>query len=296
MGFVACSTEGEKYIDSKVVMMDLTPPPALSITEDTAVYEGDIVVEDKVIQGSAGSGKAKATVKNESQSGETVEPIALADHKIIKNGNMVIEVEDLSVAKRQTDSLVRKMNGYYSSEIYTYELAYYLQIRVPSANFERLIAVLEAGSGQVIKKDLTARDVTEEYTDTEIRIQSKRDYLQRYRELVRQAKTIEEVLKIEDRIRRLQEEIESAEGRLQYLSNQISYSTLSLKISTATEDEINRNATFYERFKQSIVNGWQGVISVVLALLHLWPLLIILGILLFVWLRRRKKRKVSMEQ
>jgi len=228
---------------------------------------------------------------------DVVESIDLSAKKIIKNGTLSLEVNNLETAKKRVDSLVQKMNGYYGSETYrnrSNRTDYLLQIRVPAVHFEQLVITLEAGEGKVTEKNLKALDVTEQYTDIEIRLTNKRNYLNRYQELVRQAKTVKEVLDIEERIRGLEEEIESVQGRLRYLSDQISYSTLSLTLSMPTDYkfEVNPQAKFVERFKRSIVSGWQGFVGFILALLYLWPLWIIMVIALSLLVyRRRRKRK-----
>ena len=226
---------------------------------------------------------------------DVVESIDLLAKKIIKNGTLSLEVNNLEKAKKRVDSLVQQMNGYYGSETYhnwSNKTDYSLQIRVPADYFERLVVNLEAGVGKVTDKNLKALDVTEQYTDIEIRLTNKRNYLIRYQELVRQAKTVKEVLDIEERIRDLEEEIESAQGRLRYLSDQISYSTLTLTISMPTDYkfEMNKQPKFVERFKRSIVSGWQGFVGLILALLYLWPLWIVFGITLSVLLWRRKRK------
>ena len=63
---------------------------------------------------------------------------------------------------------------------------------------------------------------------------TKKEVEARYRELLTRATSVEEILKIEEQIGNIRTEIESAEGRLRYLSNQVQYSTL--------------HVTFYEKY------------------------------------------------
>jgi hypothetical protein len=50
----------------------------------------------------------------------------------------------------------------------------------------------------------------------------------RYSELLKQAKTVTEMLEIEAQMGQLRAEIESIEGRLKYLQNSVSLATLTL--------------------------------------------------------------------
>lgn len=70
--------------------------------------------------------------------------------------------------------------------------------------------------------------MTDQFIDLETRLANKREYLERYRELVKKAVSVKEILEIEEKIRLLEEEIESVTGRLKYLGDQVDFSTLNL--------------------------------------------------------------------
>ena len=214
--------------------------------------------------------------------------------KIIRDGRMGLQVPELDAAKRRTDSLVNAFGAYYGREYYSDEYngaSVTLTIRIPEARYGQFVSTLESGGGKLLYKEISARDVTEEYLDIETRLANKRSYLERYRELLKRAGTIKEILEVEEQVRKLEEEIESAEGRLRYLDDRVGYSTLELKISTEYKYSPAPKNRFWEDLKQAFSGGWQAVVSLVLGLLYLWPLWIVAGILLFVFLRRRKRRR-----
>jgi len=94
----------------------------------------------------------------------------------------------------------------------------------------------------------------------------------------------------------LQEEIESSEGKLRFLNDCVDYSTLNLTISTEkdfTYKPVKRDS-FWEKWKESIVEGWFGMVDFILWLFGMWPFLIIVTILFFLirkWFRKRRLRK-----
>ncbi len=216
--------------------------------------------------------------------------------KIIKDGTLSIKVDDLEKAKRDADSLVAVFNGYYGSEnIWNDDNAttYSLTVRIPAVSFEMFIAAMESEGGQITNKSINTRDVTTEFIDLESRLENKREYLARYRELLKQAKTVKDILEIEQQIRVIVEEIESSEGRLKYLSDQVSYSTLNLTLTKEKGYTFHPavKGSFAERLKRSLSGGWNGLVSFALLLIRLWPAWIILAaaVTLFrVWRRRRK--------
>ncbi len=224
--------------------------------------------------------------------------VETADRKIIKDGNMSVRVTDLKGAKAGIDSLLKRFKGYYAGDNY-YTLSdrtgFSLNIRIPSSDFDRFIAAIEAGGGEITDKRINTRDVTDQYVDIETRLVNKREYLARYRELVRRAATVKDILEVEERIRNLEEEIESAEGRLRLLKNQISYSTLSLDLYRNTEYKFTpgRRGGFAEKMKGSLSTGWYAFVDFLLAMLQAWPFLIAIGAGIFFWIKRRHKRKAG---
>jgi len=218
--------------------------------------------------------------------------------KIIKDGRIGLIVDDLGYAKVVIDSLVKHFNGYYAGESFNnneYVAFYNLTIRIPSDSFNEFILEIEKGWGEVIYKHVSARDVTEEFIDIETRLRNKKNYLEQYNELLRQAKNITEILEIQEKIRILEEEIESATGRLNFLNDQVDYSKIDLKISKRKElgyRQAERDE-FFKRLKRSISNGWFGFVDFFLFLIKIWPFWIILAIIIYTWRRVKKYRKVN---
>lgn len=201
-------------------------------------------------------------------------------------------------SKVRVDTIVQHHGGYYANEklINTdWETSYHLNIRIPSENFTRFISDIETGDGEILIKEINARDVTDQFIDLETRLENKRNYLKRYNDLLLKANSIKEILEIEEKIRALEEEIESATGQLKYLSDQVDYSTLDLTISTQKNFKYspeNRDK-FTERLKQSLSKGWFGLVDFFLFLIHIWPIWIIGVLIYYAWrkYKRRNRRK-----
>lgn len=218
--------------------------------------------------------------------------------KIIKDGSIGLRVSELEKAKWRMDTLIKRHGGYYANERFQntdWESSYTLQIRIPSTNFEQLIADIEKGDGQILFKEIDARDVTDQFIDLEIRLDNKRNYLNRYNDLLKQAKNVKEILEIEEKIRVLEEEIESTTGRLKYLSDLVDYSTLNLTISKTEDFKYNpdNRDKFSERLKQSLSKGWFGFVDFLLFMIRIWPFWIIVTALVYLWKKYRKYRRVK---
>ena len=117
----------------------------------------------------------------------------------------------------------------------------------------------------------------------------------RYIDILRdKASTVEEILNAEEKIRVLTEEIEAKKGRLRYLKDQVSMSTINLQLYERIpyQAEVEASPSFFSRLGKSFKNGWSMILEFTLFMANLWPVLIILGIVLWRF-RVMKKSKPS---
>ena len=220
-----------------------------------------------------------------------------SEKKIIRNGRMGIEVSDLIQSKNKIDTLIKNFGAYYAEESFANtnnETTYNLTIRIPCQIFDKFIAKISEGTGKIKFKEINSNDVTEEFIDLETRLVNKRNYLNRYNELLKQAKSVKDIIEIEEKIRVIEEEIESSMGRLKYLSNQVEFSTLYLIITQKKNFSFNSDnrEKFTEKLKQSLSNGWFGFIDFVVFLIKIWPSWIIIISGIVVWKKFKKTKKV----
>lgn len=211
--------------------------------------------------------------------------------KVIRNANCKINVKNVE----KTMSLIRKVisqyNGYVSDERYlntNYTKENRCVIRIPQKYFDKALDSISTYALFIDHKNITTVNVTEEYIDLSTRIKTKLEVKNRYETILRtKAKTVEEVLKAEDKIRILQEEIEAAKGRLNYLSNKVSYSTIQLDLyeTVIPEKEPKTYETpFVNKAKKGFTFGWNVITNITLLFFYIWPLLL-LGFLLFIYFK-----------
>jgi hypothetical protein len=105
-----------------------------------------------------------------------------------------------------------------------------LQIRVPSAQFDGLVGALGA-LGKVESVTATVQDVGEEFVDMGARATNARRMEARLIEmLATRTGKLEEVLTVEQELRRVREEIERYDARLRYLEKHASVSSLDITL------------------------------------------------------------------
>ncbi|MEO0734667.1 MAG: DUF4349 domain-containing protein [Bacteroidota bacterium] len=215
--------------------------------------------------------------------------------KIIYTASARARVENLDTALARVTQAVTRAGGYLSSQHRTNSTYRYnatLEIRLPSARLDATLALLPMIAAEIDYQNLDSRDVTAEWIDLETRLQTKRDVRDRYVDILRnRAQKVEDILNAEDKIRVITEEIEAKEGRLRYLRDQVSLSTLTLELYETQEyRETGETYTrsFGSKIGESLGFGWSMIQDVVLFLVAIWPvLLLVVGGVAFWRLRRR---------
>lgn len=159
-----------------------------------------------------------------------------AEKKLIKRGDVSVQVENLSDSLAYVEKWTESFSGYVASSSATERDAYF-SLKIPSARFEE--AMNSAGTiGKVTSHSVNTEDVSEQFYDLESRIENKKIMKEKLEGYLKNASDIKDLLQIERELNSVVSEIDSMEGRMRRLSNQIEYSTVSVHISLpANRDE-----------------------------------------------------------
>jgi hypothetical protein len=228
-------------------------------------------------------------VPDEEEIREDLSSEEIIDRKLIRNGQLEFQTEEVKKTKAEVEKICKELNAYISSESennYENRLQYNQLIRVPATSFDALLSRIEPLAKKIENKNITTQDVTEEFIDVEARLKTKKELETRYREILKQAKTVEEIISIESQIANVRSEIESMEGRLKFLKNQVAFSTLNLTYY----ETIGTDFGFASKFVESIKGGWDNLLTFIIFLINLWPFVVGLFLLSY-WLWRKKLKK-----
>ncbi len=140
--------------------------------------------------------------------------------------------------------------------------------------------ILPVGDVKVMQRKITSEDVTGEVNDTRSRLEAKKQVRLKYLDFLKASKNMEEVLQVQSEINSIQEEIEAAAGRVEYLSHQSAYSTINLTFYQPAVGfkPTNVSPTFFTRVGNAFKSGAEWLIELLIAMISIWPLwLIIIG-------------------
>lgn len=207
--------------------------------------------------------------------------------KLIKSVNYRFEVENMKRSAEAIELAVKKYPGYVSSSSLLFEnsmLENKITIRIQNEYFYELLKDIDGQAMHVDFRNVSSTDVAKEFVDLESRLKTKREVEARYGEILRKkAGTIEELLNAEQKIGELHEEIEATVSRINYLRDQVSYSTINLEFYQYVTEPVRQpvEETLSNKFVEGLKSGWYGVVSVMISLTYIWPLLILVGATLY---------------
>ncbi|WP_136467934.1 DUF4349 domain-containing protein [Flagellimonas onchidii] len=217
--------------------------------------------------------------------------------KIIKSAQVRYKVKHVKKATGLIKQIAHKYEGYISDmrfENNLHSLENRFTLKIPQAYFDNVMDSIVKVADFVDYENITTKDVTEEFIDVKTRLKTKLEVKNRYETVLREkAKTVEDILAAEGKLQVIQEEIEVSQGRLKYLTNKISYSTIQIDLYETVNYKEEPNAyekSFWSRGKEGIIFGWHFVENTILAIVYIWPILLV-GIVIFVLYKQRRAKK-----
>jgi uncharacterized protein DUF4349 len=217
--------------------------------------------------------------------------------KLIKTGNVEFETDNLNTTNLHIKKIIKSLDGYIASESenkYYGSISQSLELRVPSKNFDKLLQEISNGVEHFDSKNINVKDVTEEFVDIQARLKTKKELEKRYIQLLNKANNVGEILEIEREIGSLRADIESFEGRLKYLKDQVSFSTLQIRFYE-TKEVVTKNK-FGQKFKDGFGNGWENLIYFFIGLTNIWPFIILIIVLVYFIRRKLKQRRKNKQE
>ena len=233
-----------------------------------------------------------SSVGIESNSDQSIkDPIML-----IRNGSISFDTEDMN----QSISKIRKLNRYFDNTVFSedqsedpYARWANFSIGVQPKVFDEFLDSLDHLVVSYTNKTISGEDVTDEVIDVRSRIKTKKVVLGRYIELLEKARGIDEILRLEREVGKIQEEIESTEARYGSLMHRVNMSKLEIRIHQELKPQ--EPDTFKEDVSDALGEGTSGVKNVIVGLLYLWPLWII-SIFILIWLLYKRKQWAKKRQ
>ena len=156
-------------------------------------------------------------------------PSPLEARILVRKAALGLEVEKVGSAIAATTALTTRLGGYVESSVQQSERSARLVLRVPSTSLDASLDSL-ARIGKVESRSITATDVTDEARDLDARVATLRATRDRLRQLLERAASVSDIAAVETQLARVQQDLESLEGRQKSLRTNVALSELSVSI------------------------------------------------------------------
>lgn len=231
-----------------------------------------------------------------------------AGRKIIYSSWFEISTEAYDASVEALDALCTKYGAYYESSEsfgtksdYSNRYASYV-IRVPQKNYAAFLSGT-AEIGSVTSSGENNRDVSEQYYDSEARLESAKLREERLLAILEDAKTLDDVLSLERELSDVRYEIESYAGTLKKFDSLINYSTVTVNLREVRKllPPDSERQTLGARMSASLHRGFDSLrtgagnflvafsYTLPALLCILLPIVIVIVVLLVLVVRHRRK-------
>jgi hypothetical protein len=156
--------------------------------------------------------------------------------QLVKRAELELQVEAIDPALEAANTLVQQLGG----DVINLQqqtptggrerATAFLEMRVPQAQLDTALQQL-GELGTVQRRSLTADDVSDQLVDFQARLKNLRRAEATVLEIMERSGDIDEVLKVAQELRNLRASIEQIDAQLQQLRQQVSYSTIGLRLT-----------------------------------------------------------------
>ncbi len=223
---------------------------------------------------------------------------------IIRNGHLALTVEDTIAAQQEIEKIVAELAGEGAFLVSSNARTDYegespfidTMIRIPAAKFDEVMDRIAKLAVKVDERGESAEDVTAEYVDLEIRLETLEAARDRLLEIMKQSATTEELLMAEQQLTQREAEIESIKGRMKYLSESARLSSITISLypyrPSQPLDNTWRPAETSRRAVDTLVNSLRGFADfLIVFIIAIAPWLLVIGAIWWGVARVVRKRR-----
>ncbi|HYI15344.1 MAG TPA: DUF4349 domain-containing protein, partial [Thermomicrobiales bacterium] len=193
---------------------------------------------------SSGESAGAAATPAGDSAGDARQPAQGWQQRIIRTANVTLAVVDgeggVGSALESVRVMATTKGGFvFSSNSYVEQDRQFAQItiQVPVEQFDSTMNDLRNAPfvDEVVREESSSQDVSEEFVDNESRLNALRETERRFLALLSEAETVEDILRLEHELTELRAQIETIQGRQNYLEQVTAFSTISVALQPSGE-------------------------------------------------------------
>lgn len=252
--------------------------------EDDSWADRSFTERLKVKRGSYNESYAVGSLRSINYTETASSPVSTPDHtpiprKIIRNANMDIIVSSPEQTATDLQQMVTELGGY----VVHYERRQVenssaaIDLRIPAEKLDVARERVRKAASKVSNENVSTDDVTARYVDVQAHLRNMRAEEQQYLDILKTAKSVEDVLAVREKISDVRDRIERTQGEFNVLEHDIAMSSLHVQInseSSAAEAKWEPWKNFRRSFREAL-GGLERYMNGVVALVLWLPILIL---------------------
>ena len=154
---------------------------------------------------------------------------------VVTQSGLSLVVKNVQTAISQIQAATVEKGGYMvSSNVYSpvEQTTGDITLRIPLGDLQDMLAFLRNLAVKVVSENISGTDVTDEFVDIEERLAVLERTKARYEEIMKSATGVDEIIKVQQAIFGVQEQIDSLKGRADYLDKTAKSSLITVYLAT----------------------------------------------------------------
>ena len=228
----------------------------------------------------------------------------VVERKIVTNVDMNVRVNDVNGAMEAVTNLVDTSGGFVVSVSRTedeFESFAFMSFRVPSTVLESTLSRVRDISERVERENRSSQDVTTEFVDVEARLGNLRAAEQQLMVLFERSGKVSDVLEVQRELTNMRGQIESLQGRLNYLSQTTATSLVSVWFHPTTSTApISDPAWSPSETARGATRGlaafgrWSADVAITVAIFSpVWVPIVVIVLGVVLWDQRRQRKNTE---
>ncbi len=227
--------------------------------------------------------------------------------KVVKAVSYSIETMEYDKDKMFLEQRVATLGGYVEkSEMYGMSISeggdgrqMQMVAWVPSDRYNSFLNEIEGNTGKIVSKNQSGQDVTQQYYDTEARVKTLKLQQERMEAILAKAEKLDDIIKLDKEITRIQTEVESLTETLRRLDNIVDMSRIDIvltekepiKIFTTTETTLGeRIGKGLSATLSGLIKFFEGFLVFIVAALPVLIILAIIAVIILLIIRRNNRK------
>ncbi len=177
------------------------------------------------------------TLLGESASLESSTGEESSERMVIKDASLSMVVSNIEDTGKKINTYAENNDGYIVSSQINNPLDQprsYITVRVPAEKLDQAIDYYKTLADKVVSENITSEDITEKYVDLESKLKNYQATEEQLKEIMKKAQSVDEILKVQNQLTSVRQNIELIKGQMQYLEKNVDMAKISV---TLAQDE-----------------------------------------------------------